>query len=96
MKTKLLILTAVVFPLISPDVVQARPLRPVVAPRVVGHPVATVIRVQRVLTARGLYRGGVDGIMGPGTRAGIRTYQARHGLAVTGDITPGLLRSMGL
>jgi membrane-bound lytic murein transglycosylase B len=96
MKTKLLILTAVVFPLISPDVAQARPLRPVVAPRVVGHPVATVIRVQRVLTARGLYRGGVDGIMGPGTRAGIRTYQARHGLAVTGDITPGLLRSMGL
>jgi membrane-bound lytic murein transglycosylase B len=96
MKTKLLVLTALTFSLVSFDVAEARPLRPVVVPRAALHPVATVMRVQRVLTARGLYRGGVDGIMGPGTRAGIRTYQARHGLAVTGDITPGLLRSMGL
>ncbi len=97
MKSKLLILAVAVFSVLAihPSHGQVAPGRRV-APKAIVHPVATVMKVQRVLIARGLYNGRVDGVMGPGTRAGIRTYQARHGIPVTGDITVALLRSMGL
>ena len=73
----------------------ALPPRVVVVP---GRPVyaSRVADVQRVLMRRGLYAGPADGIDGPRTSAAIRVYQARHGLAVTGNINPALLRSMGL
>lgn len=96
MKTNLLVLTAFVFTLTGFDASLAQAPGRRVAPKAIAHPVATVMKVQRVLIARGLYSGRVDGVMGPGTRAGIRTYQARHGIPVTGDITVALLRSMGI
>lgn len=54
------------------------------------------IDVQRALSKRGYYRGGIDGEVGPGTRAAIRQYQYDRRLEVTGRIDRSLLRSLGL
>lgn len=54
------------------------------------------VDVQRALARRGYYRGGIDGDVGPGTRAAIRSYQYNRGLTVTGRIDGSLLRSLGL
>ena len=54
------------------------------------------VDVQRALARRGYYRGGIDGDIGPGTRAAIRSYQYQRGLEVTGRIDNTLLRSLGL
>lgn len=54
------------------------------------------IDVQRVLSRRGYYKGGIDGEVGPGTRAAIRQYQYDRRLEVTGRIDRSLLRSLGL
>jgi hypothetical protein len=54
------------------------------------------ISVQRALSRRGYYRGGIDGEVGPGTRAAIRQYQYDRRLEVTGRIDRSLLRSLGL
>lgn len=45
---------------------------------------ADIMQLQRALTQLGFAVGGVDGIMGPGTRAGIRAYQAQHELIADG------------
>ena len=54
------------------------------------------VDVQRALARRGYYSGGIDGDVGPGTRAAIRRYQYEHRLEVTGRIDRSLLRSLGL
>ena len=54
------------------------------------------IGVQRALSRRGYYKGGIDGEVGPGTRAAIRQYQYDRRLEVTGRIDRSLLRSLGL
>ena len=54
------------------------------------------VDVQRALARRGYYRGGIDGDIGPGTRAAIRSYQYNRGLEVTGRIDGALLRSLGI
>ena len=41
------------------------------------------------------YGGDVDGIMGPGTRRGVRRFQARNGLAVDGVAGPATRRALG-
>jgi len=55
-----------------------------------------VSRVQERLAERGYYRGPVDGDAGPGTRSAIASYQADHGLRVTGHINDALLGSLRL
>jgi len=55
---------------------------------------AVVMHVQRVLRAAGLYAGSIDGVIGRLTRAGLRAWQADHGLAVVGEITRETLDSM--
>ena len=52
--------------------------------------------VQRVLKYRGFYRGPIDGLSGPTTRAAIRAYDASVGLPPTGMIDARLLLSMQL
>ena len=52
--------------------------------------------VQRVLRYRGFYRGPIDGLSGPATRAAIRAYDASVGLPPTGSIDARLLISMQL
>ena len=42
--------------------------------------------VQAALAVRGYYSGRIDGVMGPETRAAIRSFQANQGLPVTGQI----------
>ena len=57
---------------------------------------ALAVDVQRALARKGYYRGGIDGDIGPGTRAAIRSYQYQRGLEVTGRIDGTLLRSLGI
>ncbi len=57
---------------------------------------ALAVDVQRSLARRGFYRGQIDGDVGPGTRAAIRSYQYDRGLTVTGRIDGALVRSLGL
>jgi membrane-bound lytic murein transglycosylase B len=40
--------------------------------------------LQRLLAARGLLKGEIDGILGSGTRASVRAYQKANGMAVDG------------
>lgn len=54
------------------------------------------VDVQRVLARRGYYHGEIDGDVGPGTRAAIRSFQYSRGLTVTGRIDSSLLRALGL
>ncbi len=54
------------------------------------------IQVQTQLARDGYYRGPIDGVVGPGTRAAIAAYQRDNGLRVTGGITGGLLNSLGI
>ena len=55
-----------------------------------------VANVQRVLRYRGFYRGPVDGLSGPATRAAIRAYDISVGLPPTGVIDARLLLVMRL
>ena len=67
------------------------------APQCPGLVAGDVVgNVQRVLKYRGFYRGPIDGLSGPTTRAAIRAYDASVGLPPTGMIDARLLLSMQL
>jgi len=68
---------------------------PVVVGREVGRGSITA-DAQRVLSQRGYYRGAIDGIIGPQTRAAIRAWQADVGLPVTGNLDARTIRSLAL
>ncbi|MBW1989776.1 MAG: TRAP transporter substrate-binding protein DctP [Deltaproteobacteria bacterium] len=51
-------------------------------------------QVQIVLADEGLYNIGIDGLFGPKTFWGIKRYQRKHGLSVTGAIDRRLLDEM--
>lgn len=53
-----------------------------------------VMHVQVALMGQGLFDGPIDGDVGPKTRAALRTFQQRNGLAVTGTITPQTLDAL--
>jgi hypothetical protein len=53
-------------------------------------------KVQIKLMAENLYRGSVDGIIGPKTREGILIYQSRNSLPLTGQIDNALLLKMNI
>jgi hypothetical protein len=57
---------------------------------------ATINAVQSQLARQGYYRGVVDGVYGPQTRAALTRYQSNHGLQVTGSLTPDTLQALGL
>lgn len=59
-----------------------------------GTPVS--VQVQAALQQQGYYQGPVDGVVGPGTQAAIAAYQHDNGLRVTGTITHGVLRDLGI
>jgi murein DD-endopeptidase MepM/ murein hydrolase activator NlpD len=56
---------------------------------------ASTAALQVALRAKGLYSGHIDGIAGPGTRAGIRRLQARRRIGVDGVVGPRTLRVLG-
>jgi hypothetical protein len=61
----------------------------------VGAARPQVAGLQVALQARGLYPGPVDGIYGPATARGLRTFQRRAGLAVDGRIGPATRAAFG-
>lgn len=50
--------------------------------------------VQQALSANGLYKGAVDGDVGPKTRSALRAFQRQEGLAPTGKIDVAVLRAL--
>jgi peptidoglycan hydrolase-like protein with peptidoglycan-binding domain len=59
-----------------------------------GHP--SVRAAQQVLKDKGFDPGPVDGIMGPRTRAAIRSYQEKNTLDADGKLGPQTLASLGV
>lgn len=68
--------------------------RPLPAPPVADGYKAVVMRVQRGLLAFGYYDGGIDGVVGPGTRDALSRFQGDFKLKVTGTITPEVLDAL--
>src|SRR3954451_19980641 len=58
-----------------------------------GSPSMAALQV--ALRANGLYSGSIDGVVGPGTRAGVRSFQRRKGLLADGIAGPQTLRALG-
>jgi murein DD-endopeptidase MepM/ murein hydrolase activator NlpD len=58
-----------------------------------GSPSMAALQV--ALRANGLYSGSIDGVVGPGTRAGVRSFQRRKGLLDDGIAGPQTLRALG-
>ena len=52
--------------------------------------------VQQRLAREGYYRGQIDCVFGPETRAAIAQFQSNHGLRVTGALTNETLAALGL
>ena len=50
--------------------------------------------VQSELSARGYYRGPIDGVIGAGSRRAIRSFQTDQGLPITGSIDRKLLGAL--
>lgn len=46
------------------------------------------VQVQKALAEAGFYKGAMDGVLGPKTRAAIRVFQEKHGLTVDGKCGP--------
>jgi hypothetical protein len=59
-------------------------------------PDQVVANVQAALQEQGYYRGDVDGVLGPLTRAAIADYQRDHGLYMTSAIDRPTLESLGM
>jgi len=57
---------------------------------------SSVAAAQDRLTQEGFYRGQIDGVLGPETRHAIVRFQTKHGLGITGELTPETLNAMGL
>jgi LysM repeat protein len=51
--------------------------------------------LQVALRAHGMYHGAIDGVQGPRTKAAIRAFQRRRGLAVDGVAGPSTRRALG-
>jgi peptidoglycan hydrolase-like protein with peptidoglycan-binding domain len=54
-----------------------------------------VAALQVALRLRGAHHGAIDGILGPETRAAIRRFQRREGLAVDGVAGPRTIKALG-
>jgi peptidoglycan hydrolase-like protein with peptidoglycan-binding domain len=67
--------------------------RPEPQRQMVGDP--TVKEVQETLRQLNFYGGDVDGLFGPNTREAIEAYQAKMGMAVTGNVDDSLLDQLG-
>lgn len=61
----------------------------------VAAPTTQAAALQSALRAHGLYRGHVDGVAGPQTRAAVRRFQQSRGLAVDGVAGPRTRAALG-
>jgi len=57
---------------------------------------STAIEVQQALAELGYYDGPIDGVIGPGTRDAIASFQSDSGLPVSGLIDEELMASLGV
>jgi Putative peptidoglycan binding domain len=55
-----------------------------------------VLHVQKQLKEDQFYTGALDGILGPNTKAAIRTYQDKHGLPKTGELDAATRKALGV
>jgi Putative peptidoglycan binding domain len=53
-----------------------------------------VQQIQQKLQQDGLYRGKIDGLVGPGTQQALSTYQRKNGLPVTATLDPQTVSSL--
>ncbi|MBR0642568.1 peptidoglycan-binding domain-containing protein [Plastoroseomonas hellenica] len=58
--------------------------------------ILAVQKIQAQLRVFGFYRGGIDGIWGPGTQAAIERFQLGRGLQPTGQLNPETAQALGL
>ena len=59
-------------------------------------PAQTVANVQSALQEQGYYQGPIDGILGPGTRAGLAEFQSAQGIEPTGLVDQPTLELLGM
>src|ERR671926_17490 len=59
-----------------------------------GRPAVAALQV--TLRHHHVYRGPVDGVVGPGTTAAVMRFQRRHGLTPDGVVGPATRRAFGL
>ena len=77
----------------------AKPVKPVMKKTVVKVPAlstATIKAVQGKLKKMGLYKGKIDGMIGPLTTNAIKAFQKKKGLKVDGIIGPMTMKALGL
>jgi peptidoglycan hydrolase-like protein with peptidoglycan-binding domain len=55
----------------------------------------SVRSLQRALEAKGFDPGGIDGVVGPATRAAVSKFQDRYGMKATGEINNQTLFALG-
>lgn len=60
------------------------------------HSKQTVRHVQRELKSKGFYKGRIDGIDGPQTRAALKQYQEKNNLTANGRLDVQTLKSLGV
>lgn len=70
------------------------PVRAAFGPDANGLTKAQRQELQSRLTAQGFDTGGTDGVIGPKSREAISAFQARRGMAVTGEPSPALLAAL--
>ena len=56
--------------------------------------ISAIVAAQTALAQRGYYQGPIDGVLGPQTRAAIRSFQAHQGSPVTGQVDDRLIRAL--
>ncbi len=84
------------------NVVKAKPAKPVMkkaAVKALKAPAlsaATIKAVQGKLKKMGLYKGKIDGMIGPLTTSAVKTFQKKKGLKVDGIIGPMTIKALGL
>lgn len=57
---------------------------------------STIKAVQRVLAKDGLYKGKIDGMIGPITTKAVQAFQKKNGLKADGIIGPLTLKKLGV
>ena len=57
---------------------------------------STVAAAQDRLSRDGFYSGQIDGVLGPETRHAIVRFQTKHGLGISGELTPETVNALGL
>lgn len=76
---------------------RAQPSTPSGAPKPTPQDLSMMtVRVQAALMRAGYYKGDIDGLLGPETRAALKSYQGAQGLSRTGRMDIDTLTRLGI